>query len=82
MNISRDLPIPVVIRFDYSGKVPGARDRAIADCQRVNNAISSRYRDLVDDGLLPTLLTIRDRDQKGPAEVVGSSLNPALQEEH
>ena len=36
--MSQDLPIPVVIRFDYSGKVPGAKERAIKDCERVNNA--------------------------------------------
>tara|TARA_Y100001968_G_scaffold18921_1_gene14890 strand:- start:14890 stop:16419 length:1530 start_codon:yes stop_codon:yes gene_type:complete len=82
LNVSRDLPIPIVIRFDYSGKVPGARERAIADCFRVNNAISSRYRELIDDGLLHTLMTIRDRDQKAPAEVVGSSLDPAIKEAH
>lgn len=82
LNVSRDLPIPVVIRFDYSGKVPGARERSLADCRRVNSAISSRYRDLVDEGLLHTLLTIRDRDKKAPAEVVGSSLDPELQEVH
>ena len=80
--MSRDLPIPVVIRFDYSGRVPGARERAILDCNRVNMAISFRYRKLVDDGLLHTCLTIRDRDTKAPAEVVGSSLEPVLQEEH
>ena len=82
LNVSRDLPIPIVIRFDYSGKVPGARERAMADCLRVDNAIKLRYRDLVVDGLLHTFLTIRDRDQKAPAEVVGSSLDPALQEAH
>ncbi|WP_269622572.1 carboxysome shell carbonic anhydrase [Prochlorococcus marinus] len=82
LNVSRDLPIPIVIRFDYSGKVPGAKERALSDCKRVNSAISSRYRQLVDDGLLHTCLTIRDRDTKGPAEIVGSSLDPVLQEEH
>ncbi len=82
LNVSRDLPVPVVIRFDYSGSVPGARDRAIADCRRVDDAISVRYRDLVDDGLLHTLLTIRDRDQRSPAEAVGSSLNPSTKEVH
>ncbi len=82
LNVSRDLPIPVVIRFDYSGKVPGARERSLADCKRVDDAISFRYRKLVDDGLLHTCLTIRDRDTKNPAEIVGSSLDPVLQEEH
>ena len=82
LNVSRDLPIPIVIRFDYSGKVPGARERAIDDCMRVNEAISLRYRDLVGDGLLHTFLTIRDRDQRASAEVVGSSLDPSLKEVH
>ena len=82
LNVSRDLPIPVVIRFDYSGSVPGARERAISDCQRVNSAISTRYADLVRDGLLHTCLTIRDRSQTSPAEVVGSTLDPDIQEAH
>ena len=82
LNVSRDLPIPIVIRFDYSGRVPGAKERAISDCKRVDSAISVRYRKLVDDGLLHTCLTIRDRDAKSPAEVVGSSLDSVLQEEH
>ncbi len=82
LNVSRDLPIPVVVRFDYSAKVPGARERAISDCLRVDKAIAARYADLLDQGLLHTFLTVRDRDQKVPAEVVGSSLEPVLQEAH
>ncbi|BEV35799.1 carboxysome shell carbonic anhydrase [Synechococcus sp. M16CYN] len=82
LNISRDLPIPIVVRFDYSGRVPGARDRAIADCKRVNKAIVDRYFDLVYDGLLHTCLTIRDRHQSAPAEIIGSTLDPQSQEAH
>ena len=82
LNVSRDLPIPVVVRFDYSGRVPGARERAIADCQRVNQAIAARYADLVQDGLLHTCLTVRDRNKTTPAEVVGSTLDPQTQEAH
>ena len=82
LNVSRDLPIPVVVRFDYSGKVPGARDRAIADCRRVQDAIITRYQDLVREGLLHLLLTVRDRDQPIPAEAVGSTLEPVQQEAH
>ncbi len=82
LNVARDLPIPIVVRFDYSGKVPGARERALLDCKRVEGAIFSRYQKLLNDGLLHTCLTIRDRDTKDSAEVVGSSLDPILQEEH
>ena len=82
LNISRDLPIPIVIRFDYSGKVPGARERAIADCRRVDQSISNRYATLRAEGLLYTLLTIRDRDRDSPSEIVGSTLDPLVQEAH
>lgn len=74
LNGSRGLPIPVVVRFDYHGSAPGARDRAIANCLRVQRAIQSRYPDLCEAGMLHTLLTIRDRDQALPAEPVGSSI--------
>ena len=82
LNVSRDLPIPIVVRFDYSGSVPGARERAIADCQRVNSAIANRYSKLLDDGLLHTCLTVRDRSKTAPAEIVGSTLDPQMQEVH
>ena len=82
LNVSEDLPIPVVIRFDYSGKVPGARERAIKDCDRVNNAISIRYKNLVDQGLLHTCLTIRDRDKTDSAQIISMSLDKKTQEAH
>ncbi len=82
LNISKNLPIPIVVRFDYSGSVPHARERALADCKRVDEAIKARYSELYDQGSLHTFLTIRDRDKKSPAEVVGSSLDPALKESH
>ncbi|MEB3199417.1 MAG: carboxysome shell carbonic anhydrase [Synechococcaceae cyanobacterium] len=74
LNVSRGLPIPVVLRFDYHGAVPGARERAIRHCERVREAIVSRYADLCRDGLLHTLLTVRDRDRAVPAETIGSSI--------
>jgi carboxysome shell carbonic anhydrase len=74
LNVSRGLPIPVVLRFDYHGAVPGARERAVRHCQRVRDAIASRYADLCRDGLLHTLLTVRDRDRPVPAETIGSSI--------
>ena len=60
----------------------GARERAIADCHRVQDAIATRYQDLVREGLLHTMLTVRDRDLSTPAEAVGSTLDPVQQEAH
>jgi hypothetical protein len=65
----------VVVRFDYNGKVPGARERAVRHGQRVMAAIESRYADLVRDGLLHALLTVRDKDRHAPAEAVGSTIH-------
>ncbi|MEX0588033.1 MAG: carboxysome shell carbonic anhydrase [Cyanobium sp.] len=75
LNVSRGLPVPVVLRFDYNGKVPGARERAISHCQRVQAAIESRYSDLFEQGLLHALLTVRDQDRHTPAEAVGSTIS-------
>jgi carboxysome shell carbonic anhydrase len=74
LNVAHGLPIPVVVRFDYLGAVPGARDRAIARCRRVQQAIKSRYADLTERGLLHTLLAVRDCSGHQSIEIVGSSL--------
>jgi hypothetical protein len=60
LNVSHGLPVPVVVRFDYHGQVPGARDRAVAHCKRIANAMSARYRDLAEQGMLHILQVIRD----------------------
>ncbi len=74
LNVSRGLPIPVVVRFDYGGSVPGARERAVRHAGRVQTAIESRYAELVQQGLLHVLLTVRDKDRHAPAEAVGSTI--------
>ncbi len=82
LNARRGLPIPVVIRNDYHGQVPGARDRAEARCHQLDNALRNRFRDFADRGLLHTLLMVRDCQNDGMAEVVGSSLDLQQQEAH
>jgi len=74
LNVTHGLPIPVVIRFDYHGHVPGARDRAEANCRRVANALRARYSQLAEDGLLHTLLAIRDCAAGEAIEVLESSV--------
>lgn len=76
LNVSHGLPIPIVIRFDYHGQVPGARDRAVANCQRVASALRARYTKLAQSGLLHTLLAIRDCAAGEQIEVLESSVYP------
>lgn len=73
LNVARGLPIPVVVRFDYHGQVPGSRERAIAHCHRIDTALRARYVDLVEKGLLHTLLVVRECHANGQIEVLGSS---------
>jgi carboxysome shell carbonic anhydrase len=77
LNVSRGLPVPVVVRFDYNGKVPGARERAVRHARRVQEAIENRYPDLFAQGLLHALLTVRDQELHTPAEAVGSTISLA-----
>ena len=78
LNVAHGLPVPVVIRFDYHGQVPGSRERAIEHCQRVSDAAAARYSDLAEKGLLHTLLVIRDCNANGQIEILGSSLKAAI----
>jgi hypothetical protein len=55
--------------------VPGARERAVGRCQRVTQAMAASYSDLIDRGLLHTLMLVRDYAANGRIEVVGCSLN-------
>jgi len=83
LNVAHGLPVPIVVRFDYHGTVPGARERAIAHCQRINTALRSRYTDLVARGLLHTLLVVRDCQANGQIEVLSSSAyEPSTTEAH
>ena len=76
LNVARGLPVPVVVRFDYQGHVPGSRERAVQRCRRVVQAMGSRYADLIGRGLLHTLMLVRDCATGGGIEVLGCSVNP------
>lgn len=83
LNISRGLPVPVVVRYDYHGNVPGARDRAVQHCQRVSDALDNRYQDLQSQGLLHTLMVAKDVNNSNTIEILGSSVSmQATQEAH
>ena len=74
LNVSHGLPIPIVVRYDYHGNVPGARERAEEHCQRVSAALHSRYSELKDSGLLHTLQVVRDINGAGQIEILDCSV--------
>ena len=75
LNCRRGLPVPVVVRFDYHGQVPGARERAVTRCRRVTEALQSRYRDLFGRGLLHVLQVVRDCNADAPIEILECTVN-------
>jgi carboxysome shell carbonic anhydrase len=74
LNVSHSLPVPVVVRFDYHGQVPGARERAIEHCRRVTGALQTRYADLAGRGLLHVLQVVRDCNADAPVEVLACTV--------
>ena len=77
LNVAHGLPVPIVVRYDYHGNVPGARERAEQHCQRVSAALQSRYRDLSERGLLHTLQVVRDINAAGRIEILDCSVKMA-----
>jgi carboxysome shell carbonic anhydrase len=77
LNVAHGLPVPIVVRYDYHGNVPGARQRAEQHCQRVSAALQSRYRDLSERGLLHTLQVVRDINAAGRIEILDCSVKTA-----
>lgn len=78
LNVSRGLPIPVVIRLNYDGNVPGSKERSIARCRRMQRAIHERYHRLFKRGLLQTCLSVRDCNGQRPAEYFGAALGSEI----
>lgn len=68
LNVKKGLPIPIIIRCDYDGRVPGSKDRAEAKALRIEKALHNRYQELSAAGLLQTLPTLRDFTGCQPAE--------------
>jgi len=68
LNVKRGLPIPIIIRCDYDGRVPGSKDRAVKKALRLEKAVHNRYHDLSHCGLLQTMATLRDYTGHNPVE--------------
>ncbi len=61
LNVAHGLPVPIAIHYRYDEQVPGARERAVARCRRVRNAIESRYPELSRNGLLFCAMTVQGK---------------------
>lgn len=68
LNVKRGLPIPVIIRCDYDGRVPGSKERAEKKAVRLEKAVHNRYQELSTCGLLQTMATLRDYTGCQPVE--------------
>ncbi|MBN2866254.1 MAG: carboxysome shell carbonic anhydrase [Thiotrichales bacterium] len=68
LNVKRGLPIPIIIRCDYDGRVPGSKTRAVKKARRLEEVIHNRYQELSSCGLLQTMGTLRDNTGCLPAE--------------
>jgi len=68
LNVKRGRPIPIIIRCDYDGRVPGSKTRAVKKARRLEKAIHNRYQELSSCGLLQTMGTLRDNTGCLPAE--------------
>ena len=62
LNIGRGLAVPVLVHFHYSARVPGARERAVARCMRVQAAIQARYPQLHEQGMLHCQMAVSDSE--------------------
>ena len=74
LNAAHGLPIPIVVRFDYHGQVPGAKERAVERCGQVAHAVTTRYARIFERGLLHVMQVVRDCTGTGPIEVVDCSV--------
>ncbi|MGC9386764.1 MAG: carboxysome shell carbonic anhydrase [Hydrogenovibrio sp.] len=70
LNVKKGWPIPIIIRCDYDGRVPGSKDRAEAKAVRIEKALHNRYQELSASGLLQTLPTLRDFTGHQAAELL------------
>lgn len=74
LNVSRGLPVPIVIHYRYDAHVPGSRERAVEKAQRVKSAIIQRFQDLANKGLLAFQLTLQSQQLTAPLELIEEGL--------
>ena len=61
LNVQRGLPLPLLVHFTYSARVPGSRERAVARGLRVAQAARERFAHLAERGLLHCRVAVSER---------------------
>ena len=74
LNLSRGLPAPIIVRFDYHGSIPGARERAMNRCQQITEATIKRFPQHANDASIHILKVVRDCQSDSPIEIIDSSV--------
>ena len=77
LNINRGLAVPVLVHFHYSSRVPGARERTVARCKRVQAAIEDRYPQLHEQGMLHCQMAVSDREGSERCTFIGAGVQQA-----
>lgn len=70
LYVTHGLPVVVAVHFRFDSRVPGSRERTVEKCRRVTAAIRARYAYLAQQGLLVCGMTVQDRPERSPIEVV------------
>ncbi|BBP44924.1 carboxysome shell protein [Thiosulfatimonas sediminis] len=67
LNLTKMLPIPLIVGFEYDGRVPGSKDRAANKAKRIAGLVQQRFAELSATGMLHTMCTLRDYSSHRPA---------------
>lgn len=78
LNINRGLAVPVLVHFHYSSRVPGARERAVARCKRVQVAIGDRYPLLHEQGMLHCQMAVSDSEGSERCTFIDAGIQQAV----
>lgn len=68
LNVKRGLPIPIIIRCDYDGRIPGSKELAVDKAKRLEKTLHKRFQELSSCRMLATMATLRDHTGFHPAE--------------
>lgn len=82
LNVSKGLPVPIVVRFDHHSHIEGSKERAAARCKQVAEAIMQRFEQLYADGFVHILQVTRDCDSNDSIELLNNTVIKELAGAH